>query len=320
MTAISTTPRFGLAAGSTRGLLGKILLLGDRRRDRGRGGHPARRQPGVVLADRRWSWSPWPSSSSTCSRGTSRSSTSSPARSSWSPSRSSRSCPRSACRSRTSVTAIAAPRTTRSRRSKDRRSSRSPGSAEYVLTIATEGDAATGNLSLPALRPDAPRPSRSGTPDGLTPCTDCTDEPDGQGQVRRRPDGAEPRPGGGAVGGRPGVQRSHRQRRDQGLRGEQGLRGHRRPRPTTRPATASPTPRPGRSTPPTTRGAASSTPRPATALPQGWQVNVGLATTPGRSPTRPSRGRSSASSAGTSRSRSSPSSRPSWPGCSWRSP
>ena len=27
MTAISTTPRFGLAAGSTRGLLGKILLL-----------------------------------------------------------------------------------------------------------------------------------------------------------------------------------------------------------------------------------------------------------------------------------------------------
>ena len=46
------------------------------------------------------------------------------------------------------MTAIAAPRTTRSRRSRGSSVKQVPGSAEYILTIATSGDVATGNLQF----------------------------------------------------------------------------------------------------------------------------------------------------------------------------
>ena len=55
------------------------------------------------------------------------------------------------------------------------------------------------------------------------------------------------------------------------------------------------------------------------ALPQGWQVNVGLSNYTRAFTDSSVPGRSSASSAGTSRSPSSPSSRPSRPACWWRS-
>ena len=45
-----------------------------------------------------------------------------------------------------------------------------PGSAEYVLTIATEGDAATGDLVFLLYDPTT-KTVQQGTADGLTPCT-----------------------------------------------------------------------------------------------------------------------------------------------------
>ena len=47
-----------------------------------------------------------------------------------------------------------------------------PGSTEYVLTIATEGDVATGNLVFLLYDPTT-KAVQIGTPEGLTPCTDC---------------------------------------------------------------------------------------------------------------------------------------------------
>ncbi len=47
-----------------------------------------------------------------------------------------------------------------------------PGSAQYVLTIASEGDAATGNMVWLLYDPTT-KAVQVGTPDGLTPCTDC---------------------------------------------------------------------------------------------------------------------------------------------------
>src|SRR4029077_10831682 len=47
-----------------------------------------------------------------------------------------------------------------------------PGSAQYVLTIASEGDAATGNMVWLLYDPTT-KAVQVGTPEGLTPCTDC---------------------------------------------------------------------------------------------------------------------------------------------------
>ena len=157
---------------------------------------------------------------------------------------------------------------------------------------------------VPALRPGhQDRPGgHAGRPDAVHRLHDRADR---QGHGGRRPDAAQPRPGGRAVAptsrrsaSRPTTARS-------GPRVSARPTRASRPRPTTRPATASPTRPPGRSTPRTTPGAASSMPRPARRCRRAGRSTSASATTPGRSPTPRSPGRSSASSAGTSRSRSS---------------
>ena len=71
-----------------------------------------------------------------------------------------------------------------------------PGSAEYVLTIATEGDVATGNLVFLLYDPTtkAVQVGTRGRPDAVH---RLHREPHGQGHVGGRPDAAQPRPGGG---------------------------------------------------------------------------------------------------------------------------
>ena len=222
-------------------------------------------------------------------------------------------------RSRTSVTAIAAPRTTRSRRSRDRRSSRSPGSAEYVLTIATAGRRRDREPRQFLLYDPTTKAVQIGTPDGLTPCTDCVTTATGKvksagdltilnlGQAAARSADVQafsvPTDNGAIKAS--GVSKAYEGIADLDLR--RGLRLHHRRGP-------------GTSTPRTTPGAASSTPT-------GDGAAAGLAGQrrtrqlhPDVHRLRPSPGRSSASSAGTSRSPSSPWSRRSRPACSWRSP
>ena len=138
---------WGLAAGSTRGLLGKIILLAVVAGDRRRGGDPARSRPGVVPGcgpgpGRRVAifvvyLQPWHIPHQVPRAGHDL-----PDRLPGHPGRVHVRRPRS----RTSVTATAGRRRTRSPRSRRSSVQQVPGSAEYVLTIATEGDAATGDL------------------------------------------------------------------------------------------------------------------------------------------------------------------------------
>ena len=87
-------------------------------------------------------------------------------------------------RSRTSVTATAGTKDDAITAIEGSSVKQVPGSAEYVLTIATEGDVATGNLVVPALRPGH-QGGPVGDDDGpAPPCTDCVTTADA---ARSRP-------------------------------------------------------------------------------------------------------------------------------------
>ena len=178
MTAISTTPRFGLAAGSTRGLLGKILLLAIVAAIAVAGAIP-------LVNNEEWFWltvlvlvtvaifvvylQPWHiplkyivpgtiflvafqvvpvvstfgvsfTNFGDGHRGT----------------------------KEDAITAVEGSSV-----------QQVPGSAEYTLTIATNGDPATGDLVFLLYDPNT-QTVQVGTPEGLTPCTDCTVGPTGK--------------------------------------------------------------------------------------------------------------------------------------------
>ena len=172
MTAISTTPRFGLAAGSTRGLLGKILLLAIVAAIAVAGAIP-------LVANQEWFWltvlvlvtlaifavylQPWHIPLKYIIPGT---------------------IFLVAFQVVPVVSTFGVSFTNFGdghRGSKDDAITaiegssvkQVPGSAEYVLTIATEGDVATGNLIFLLYDPTT-KAVQMGTEDGLTPCTDCT--------------------------------------------------------------------------------------------------------------------------------------------------
>ena len=172
MTAISTTPRFGLAAGSTRGLLGKILLLAIVAAIAVAGAIP-------LVANQEWFWltvlvlvtlaifavylQPWHIPLKYIIPGT---------------------IFLVAFQVVPVVSTFGVSFTNFGdghRGSKDDAITaiegssvkQVPGSAEYVLTIATEGDVATGNLIFLLYDPTT-KAVQQGTEEGLTPCTDCT--------------------------------------------------------------------------------------------------------------------------------------------------
>ena len=277
MTAISTTPRFGLAAGSTRGLLGKIAAARDRRRDRGRGAIP-------LLANQEWVWltvlvvvtlalffvylQPWHIPLKYLVPGT--------------------------------IFLIAfqiVPVVFTFGVSFTNFGDGHRGTKDDAIT-AIEAIVGPAGPGLGGVRPDdrdrgrrrdrdprsscsstrPPRRSSWATPEGLQPCTDCTTSPTRQGHGRAGPDAAQSRPGRRALGGPRGA---HRSRPTNGAIKAPGLsrafEGDRDARPTTRPATASPTPRRATSAPPTTPDGIFVDAETGVALPQGWQVNVGLA-------------------------------------------
>ena len=172
MTAISTTPRFGLAAGSTRGLLGKILLLAMVAAIAVAGAIP-------LVANQEWFWltvlvlvtlaifavylQPWHIPLKYIIPGT---------------------IFLVAFQVVPVVSTFGVSFTNFGdghRGSKDDAITaiegssvkQVPNSAEYVLTIATEGDVATGNLVFLLYDPTT-KTVQMGNEDGLTPCTDCT--------------------------------------------------------------------------------------------------------------------------------------------------
>ena len=171
MTAISTTPRFGLAAGSTRGLLGKILLLAIVAAIAAAGAVP-------LIAGQEWFWltvlvlvtvaifvvylQPWHIPLKYIVPGT---------------------IFLVAFQVVPVVSTFGVSFTNFGdghRGSKDDAITaiegssvkQVPGSTEYILTIATSGDVATGNLQFLLYDP-ATKAVQIGTPEGLTPCTDC---------------------------------------------------------------------------------------------------------------------------------------------------
>ena len=161
MTAISTTPRFGLAAGSTRGLLGKILLLAIVAAIAVAGAIP-------LVANQEWFWLTVLVLVTLAHLRRLPAAVAHPAQVHHPghdlpgrlPGRPGR-VHASACRSRTSVTATAGSKDDAITAIEGSSVKQVPGSAEYVLTIATEGDVATGQPGLPAVRPDD-----EGRPDG----------------------------------------------------------------------------------------------------------------------------------------------------------
>ena len=113
---------------------------------------------------------------------------------------------RSPPRSRTSATATAGRRRTRSRRSRRPRSSRSPDSAEYVLTIATDGRPGDRRRSSSCCTTRRRRRSQQGTAEGLTPVTGATVSRDRQGHRGTGPH--DPQRRTGRVPARPTSRRS----------------------------------------------------------------------------------------------------------------
>ena len=172
MTAISTTPRFGLAAGSTRGLLGKILLLAFVAAIAVAGAIP-------LLANQEWFWltalvlvtlaiffvylQPWHIPLKYIVPGTIFLVAFQvvPVVSTFGVSFTNFGDGHRGTKD-DAITAIEGSSV-----------KQVPGSAEYVLTIATEGDVATGNLIFLLYDPTT-KTVQQGTEDGLTPCTDCT--------------------------------------------------------------------------------------------------------------------------------------------------
>ena len=177
------------------------------------------------------------------------------------------------------------------------------GSAEYVLTIATEGDPASGDLVFLLYDPTT-KTVQQGTAEGLTPRTDVTVSADGQGHRGARTDDPQHRRGCVPPGRHQGDGHPHDRRRHQGIRSVEGLRG---PPDGRLPGVLRLRDRFGdrRSSTPQTRPADSSSARPARRWRRvGWSESASTISR-GRSPTRPSPARSSGSWAGTSRSRSS---------------
>ena len=235
MTAISTRPRFGLAAGSTRGLLAKILLLAvvaaiacgwavplvAARSGSGCGAGPGHRghlrrlpaavahpdqvhRPGHDLPDR------LPGGPGRVDvRGLVHELRRWPSRL------------QGRCDPAIEASSV----------------KQVPGSAQYILTIATTGDVATGNLVF--LLYDPATKVVQAARRGPHAVHDCDDDRDRQGHRGGRPHDPQHRPGGARS---PDIQAISVPTDKGAIKAsgrEQGLRGTGRPRPTTLPATAS---------------------------------------------------------------------------------
>ena len=149
------------------------------------------------------------------------------------------------------------------------------GSAQYVLTIATPGDAATGELVSSSMTPKT-KTVQKGDATGLTPVTDATVT--ATGKVTAAP-GLTILNLGQAANRSKDIQDLSvptDERGDQGVGGEQGVRREGDASPTTPPATASPIPRPGRSTHADESRGFFVDQTTGDNLPQGWMVTVGL--------------------------------------------
>ena len=177
-----------------------------------------------------------------------------------------------ATRSRTSVTAIAGSKQDAVLAIETASVTQVAGSAEYVLTIATEGDPATGDLVFLLYDPTT-KTVQQGTAEGLTPRTDVTVGSHGQGHRGARTDGPQHRRSCVEARRHQGDGHPDRRRRDQGLRASRPTRATRQST-TRRLRLRDRIRRPAWSTP-RTRLAGSSSARRRGAR-QGWLVGVGL--------------------------------------------
>ncbi len=165
------------------------------------------------------------------------------------------------------------------------------GSTEYVLTIAAEGDAATGDLVFLLVDPET-MTAQQGDAEGLTPLPDAVLNE--RGKVTEAPEGLVLL-SADEVGARSEELETFfvptENGRDQEPGVESRLRGQSDAGPTTRPATASPIRRPARSGRPTTMWARSS-PRTARPCHRAGRSTSACRTSPAPSPTRPCPARS----------------------------